>query len=121
MALTVNTREIDGITVLGFVGEADTELIVDIVSGIEAVAGDRRCVVLDVDSLWLVDVAAVRAFVTRLLEGSALGHVVFSCGRVSGRRILRRWSGDELPVFSSAADGAAACRERHLLRLSATG
>jgi hypothetical protein len=121
MALTVNTREIDGITVLGFVGEADTELIVDIVGGIEAVAGDRRCVVLDVDSLWLVDVAAVRAFVARLLEGSALGRVVFACGRVSGRRILRHWSGDELPVFSSAADGAAACRARHLGELSVAG
>jgi hypothetical protein len=121
MALTVNTKEIDGITVLGFIGEADMALIVDVVSGIEAVADAQRCVVLDVDDLWLVDVAAVRAFVTGLLEGSALGHVVFACGRISGRRILRRWSSDQLPVFSCAADGAAACRQRHPATLRAAG
>jgi hypothetical protein len=77
-------------------GVADAGLIRLLSDGIADLADDARAVVLDLDGLLLTDLGAVRALLAGLLALPTADHVVVSCRRLSGRRILRRLGGERL-------------------------
>lgn len=60
---------------------------------------------VDVGDLLLTDGKAVRGFLTRLVGGRPNGGVVLVCRRMTGRRLLRRWGGNVVPIVARVDDG----------------
>lgn len=108
MAVQVGMQSTDGCEVITLTGSADEGVLVRLADGIASIAEDGRQLVVDLDGLILNNVNAVHAFVARLLAGTTPRQVLVCCGRLNGRRILRRWGGDSLPLFSSTRDALAA-------------
>lgn len=52
----------------------------------------------------LTDTNATRAFLAHLLDGRPVERVVLCCERLTGRRLLRRWGGDDVVIFAMTAD-----------------
>jgi hypothetical protein len=109
MTVEVTTGESDGIPVVWLRGVASPGLLDCLVDGIQAVSEAVSAVVVDIEELVLTDALTVRGFVAKLESGTHAAWAV-SCGRLSGRRVLRRCGVDVVSIFSSPAEAAAALR-----------
>jgi hypothetical protein len=109
MSVHAALRNEGGLSVLALSGVADENLLLRLADGVAALADEvADAVVVDVNDLALSDVKAVRAFLTHLAEGPHGAKVVFACQRLTGRRLLRRYGGDQLGIYPSATDAAGA-------------
>ena len=114
MSLTVTTvpDAPNDVLALRLVGVAEERLLLTLVDGVHAAAEGKRRVVLDLDELVLFSAGAVRTFIAHLFERIGEDRVVLSCGRRTGRQVLRRWGGNEVSIMSTL-DGALALATAH--------
>jgi hypothetical protein len=107
MSVHVQTAAIEGCQIVTIEGFADEGLLGHLAVGIAAVAHDGTPVVVDLDGLWLAELAALRCFLATLRGAAPDATVVLCCSRISGRRILRRWGGPWLLLAADQADAVA--------------
>jgi hypothetical protein len=91
-------------------GVGEERLLLMLIDGIEAIADDAACVVIDIDDLVLFSATAVQRFVGALLERLGDTRVAFCARRGSARLVLRRWGGSGVVIVSSPDD---VCDRRH--------
>ena len=108
MTVEVRISEVGGCQVVAISGPAEPDLLRRLAEGIGAVSQDFGALVIDVDELMLSNVNVLRGFLVHLFDSTRAERIVFSCGRRIGRRMLRRWGGDELQVFDTLDASIAA-------------
>jgi hypothetical protein len=113
VSVDVSVRQVGDIVVLRISGTAGDELIGRLADGMAAVAETTAALVVELHDLVLGDMRAVRTLACRLLALPA-ECVAVSCGRLSGRRLLRYCVGARLDVFIDTNDAVAAARARRL-------
>ncbi|HEV2070254.1 MAG TPA: hypothetical protein VGR26_10705, partial [Acidimicrobiales bacterium] len=90
--------------VLFVVGSGDEALLTRVAKAIVCLMStDDDVRVVNVDDLLLSDVNATRAFLAHLVDGDTGERLVLSCNRLSGRRLLRRWGGDDITIFADTS------------------
>lgn len=119
LRVTTRTASTPDVVVLAVDGTPVVELLDALVETIAAVVSSGRAVVVDVDELVLSKASTLRRFLGRLLHEVPVEQVAFSCSRLTGRRILRRWGGDDLQVVAAVTEAmpgiARAMRSSDLL------
>lgn len=104
MSVEVRFRRVRSATLVALSGVAEEDALVRIAEELAA-APDDGLLLVDVGDLLLTDVNAVRAFLAHLFDGRPDGGVVLVCPRMTGRRILRRWGGNDVPILARVDDG----------------
>jgi hypothetical protein len=109
MTLYVSTRAApwDDVVVLSLSGTPAEEVLALLAEGVASITGEGQVVVIDVDALVLSKASVIRGFLADLLDRSPVDHVAFVCERLTGRRILRRWGGDDLVIARTLSDAWA--------------
>lgn len=102
--LQVTVRQVGGGRAVFVAGSGDDRHLAQAARVILGMLGARGLRVVNVDQLLLTDTVATRAFLAHLLDGAALEQVVLCCNRLTGRKLLRRWGGDDVAIFASTAD-----------------
>ncbi len=87
-------------------GSGDEELLSQAARVIKALIADDDVRVVNLDQLLLTDTNATRAFLAHLLDAPFAAPMALCCDRLTGRRLLRRWGGDDVAIFASTADAA---------------
>lgn len=98
MSIVIKSWSEASCKIIAIEGVADADVMGMLGDGIASVADDARGLVLDLDGLLLTDLGAVRALLGGLVRRPVGDHVVVSCRRLTGRRILRRLGGGSLRI-----------------------
>lgn len=107
MGLQVRDEEVAGRRVLFVAGSGDETLLSRVAEAIACLVAGDEVQVVNVDELLLTNVNATRAFLAHLLDGDAAERLVLSCTRLSGRKLLRLWGGDDVGIFSDTSQAVA--------------
>jgi hypothetical protein len=102
MAVTVRTTLRDGTTFVALDGVGDPSVLECIGDAIVDALDDGP-VVLDITGVLLVNPDAVRSLVERLRVPALHGGLSIVSSRLSARRMLRQFGGQELAVFASVS------------------
>jgi len=103
MSLHVTTRQHSPeVVVVRVKGVGEQRLLLALIDGIEALAENAPCVVVDLDELVLFNATAVRDFVTQLFDRVDRDRVAFTARRNTARKILRRWGGSDVVIVADA-------------------
>lgn len=102
--LSVTVEQFEAGRAVIVAGGGDEELLSAAARSIAAAMIGDDVRVVNLDQLFLADANATRAFLAHLLDAPLPARVALCCERLSGRRLLRRWGGDDLPIFVTAAD-----------------
>lgn len=113
MSVEVAVRQHGDVVVVRMSGTAGDELVAHLADGMAAVAEAAAGLVVELHDFVLADVLAVRTLAHRLLTLPA-DRVAVSCGRLSGRRLLRQCGGSRLEVFTTTEDALVALRAGEL-------
>lgn len=105
MSVELTFRRVDSVTVVMLSGAADEEFLLRVANDL-AEARDDEALVVDVGEFLLTDANALRGFLAQLHDGSPNRRIALVCRRLSGRRLLRRWFGDEVPIVATVDDAA---------------
>ncbi len=104
MGLQIGMDQVLGRPVLFVVGSGDEALLTRVAKAIVCLMStDDDLRVVNVDDLLLSDVNATRAFLAHLVDGDAGERLVLSCNRLSGRKLLRLWGGDDITIFADTS------------------
>ena len=107
LQVTTHAATRSDVVVLALAG-APAEGVLDLLAdGIAELAHAGQTVVLDLDELMMTRAAALHAFLGRLLATSPTERLVLVCSRLSGRRLLRRWSSDDLQIVGDVPSAIA--------------
>ena len=97
-------RPCAGVAVVVVRGVEDVEVLVSAAGKLRSLALPER-VVVDLSEVTLVDPAVVQVLASTLGGPSEAGRrLLLVCRRLSGRRLLREWSGDSVEVFRNTVD-----------------
>lgn len=105
MGLQIRMEQVAGEGVLFLAGSGDEALLSRVAQAIAGSTDEYR--VVNVDDLLLADVNATRAFLAHLVDGAVGETPVLSCQRLSGRKLLRLWGGDEIGIFAQTSEAVA--------------
>lgn len=108
MGLQIGMEEVVGRPVLFVAGSGDEALLTRLANAIGCLMSTDDVRVVDVDDLLLSDVNATRAFLAHLVDGDAGERLVLSCKRLTGRKLLRLWGGDDLVIFADTSQAVVA-------------
>lgn len=107
MGLQIRMEQVSGRPVLFVAGSGDESQLTRVAQAIAGSICTDEFRVVNVDDLLLADVNATRAFIAHLLDGAAGKTVVLSCRRLTGRKLLRLWGGDDIAIFAQTAEAVA--------------
>ena len=103
MGLQVRDEQVMGRRVLFVAGSGDEAQLSRVAKAIASLIARDEVRVVNVDDLLLANVNASRAFVAHLYNGDAAHRLVLSCTRLTGRKLLRLWGGDDVSIFGDTS------------------
>ncbi len=104
MGLQIGMEHVSGRPVLVVAGGGDEALLTQAAKAIAYLMSTDQVRVVKVDDLLLSNVSATRAFLAHLVDGDAGERLVLCCNRLTGRKLLRRWGGDDVAIFADASE-----------------
>ena len=107
MGLQLRMEQVLGRRVLFVAGSGDEALLTRAAHAIAGSICTDEFRVVNVDDLLLANVNATRAFLAHLVDGAVGKSLVLSCQRLTGRKLLRLWGGDDLGIFAQTSEAVA--------------
>lgn len=115
LQVTTHSSSSADVVVLTVSGTPAEELLALLADGIAELTAAGQTVVLDLDALMMTKPAAMRAFLARLLGKSPEDRVVLKCGRLTGRKVLRRWTTADLSIVSTLVEARQPTRRPEVI------
>lgn len=108
MTLQVTTKPSPrpDVVVFALSGTPAEDLLALFADGVAELTNARHTVVVDLDGLVMTKPSTMRSFLARLVAKSADDRVVLQCTRLTGRKVLRRWTNDDLSIITTLIDTA---------------
>lgn len=107
MSLQIMMEQVSGRRVLFVAGSGDEALLTRVAQAIAGSISSDEFRVVNVDDLLLANVNATRAFLAHLVDGAGGKSLVLSCQRLTGRKLLRLWGGDDIGLFAKTSEAVA--------------
>lgn len=107
MGLQVRMEQVSGRPVLFVAGSGDESELTRVAQAIAGSICTDEFRVVNLDDLLLANVNATRAFIAHLLDGATGKTLVLSCRRLTGRKLLRLWGGDDIGIFAQTSEAVA--------------
>lgn len=117
MTLQVTTHRSPSpdVTVLSLSGTPAEDLLALLADGIAELTAAGQTVVLDLDEFMMTRTSTMRGFLARLLANGHEERLVLKCGRLTGRKVLRRWTSDDLLIVADLSDPVRVEAERDVV------